>query len=73
MPRRRKLTDELRAAIDASGRSRYSICQEIGLDFAVMSRFMSHKRGLSLDTVDKLARVLDLHITLSKRRRKGKP
>jgi len=70
---KRLFTDELRAAIYASGRSRNSICKEIGLDPAVMSRFLTRKRGLSLGTVDKLARVLDLHITVSKRRRKVQP
>lgn len=67
MANRRTLTDELRAAIDSSEMSRYAVCRAIDLDPAVMSRFMSRQRGLSLDTLDKLARLLDLHIT------KGKP
>ena len=70
---RRTLTDEIRAAIDDSGRSRYSLCRQIGLDPAVMSRFMSRQRGLSLNTLDKLAKALDLHITTSKLRRRAKP
>jgi len=73
MVTRRTLTDELRAAIDASELSRYAICRKIGLDPAVMSRFMSRQRGLSLDTLDALAKVLDLHITKGKRPRKVKP
>jgi len=72
MATRRSFTDELRAAIDASGQSRYALCQALGLDPAVMSRFMSRQRGLSLGTVDKLAKVLDLHITKGRRPRKGK-
>lgn len=73
MATRRTFTDELRAAIVASGKSRYSICVEIGLDQAVLSRFMHRKSGLSLDTLDKLAKALDLHVTTSKPRRKVKP
>jgi len=73
MTARRTLTDEIRAAIDASGSSRYAICRKIDLDPAVMSRFMSGQRGLSLDTLDKLARLLDLHIATRKRSRKVKP
>jgi hypothetical protein len=73
MATRRTMTDELRAAIDASELSRYAICRAIDLDPAVMSRFMSNKSGLSLQTLDKLARLLDLHITTEKRRRKVKP
>jgi hypothetical protein len=37
-----------------------------------MSRFMSRQRGLSLETLDKLARLLDLHITKGKRHRQVK-
>lgn len=67
---RRRLTNELRAAIDASAMSRYAICRAIDLDPAVMSRFMSRQRGLSLDTLDKIARLLDLHIIKGKHQRK---
>lgn len=70
---RRTLTDELRAAIDASPMSRYAICRAIDLDPAVMSRFMSGQRGLSLETLDKLAKLLDLHIVTGKRTRRVKP
>lgn len=73
MAARSSLSDEIRKAIDASGSSRYAICRAIDLDPAVMSRFMSRQSGLSLDTLDKLAKFLDLHITTGKRRRKVKP
>jgi len=68
----RTLTDELRAAIDGCEMSRYAICRAIDLDPAVMSRFMSRKRGLSLNTLDKLARLLDLHITKGNPQRRSK-
>jgi transcriptional regulator with XRE-family HTH domain len=59
----KRLSDQIRAAVDDSGLSRYRICQEIGLNQAAMSRFMSGKGGLSMDTLDHLAEVLGLQIT----------
>jgi ribosome-binding protein aMBF1 (putative translation factor) len=60
--KRVKLTDQLRQAIDACGMSRYSLCQQIGLDQAVMSKFMAGKCGLSVSNIDKLADLLELDI-----------
>ena len=57
----------LRAAIDASEMSRYRIAVEAEMDHASMSRFMSGKTGLTLDTIDRLAEVLGLEM-VSKRR-----
>ena len=34
------------------------------IDQAVMSRFMAGKAGLSLDTLDRLAELLDMRITI---------
>jgi transcriptional regulator with XRE-family HTH domain len=58
----RRLSDQVRAAVDASGMSRYRICQEIGLTQGAMSRFMSGKGGLSLAMLDRLAALLGLEI-----------
>ena len=68
-----KLTDELRAAIDSSGMSRYAVAKAIGLDQSTLSRFMSRKAGLALDTVDKLGELLELHLVTAKKpaKRKG--
>ena len=67
-----KLTDQLRAAIDASGMSRYRVAKEIGLDQSTLSRFMSGKAGLALDTVDKLGDFLALNLVMTKKPAKGK-
>ena len=58
----RTFSDEIRRAVDASGRSRYRICKEIGVAQATMSRFMAGKGGLSMGILDKLADLLGLVI-----------
>ena len=60
--RRTKLSDQIRQAIDASGVSRYRICKQIGLDQALLSRFMQDRSGLSVQTLDALADVLGLDL-----------
>lgn len=67
-----KLSDQIRTAILASGKSRYAICVELGLDQAAMSRFMSGTGGLSLEVLDRLVIVLDLELVPRKRKRGGK-
>jgi ribosome-binding protein aMBF1 (putative translation factor) len=67
-----KLTDQLRAAIDASGMSRYAVAKTIGLDQSTLSRFMSGKAGLSVETIDKLGTLLGLQLVTTKKPEKGK-
>ncbi len=70
MARRRvTLSDQVRAAVDASGLSRYRICMETDISQAAMSRFMSGQGGLSMKALDRLADFLNLNITTGKRRR----
>ena len=62
-----KLSDVLRAAVEASEMSRYRIAVEAEMDHASMSRFMSGQTGLSLDTIDRLAVVLGLEMVPKRR------
>ena len=69
-----RLLDEIRDAIDASGKTRYRIAQESGIAESVLSRLMSGERGLSIDALERLADYLGLEITMRRkqRRRKGR-
>lgn len=67
---RAKLSDEIRQAVDASGLTRYRISKELGIAESTMSRFMSGQGGLSMEYLDALAKLLDLHITAGKPRPK---
>ena len=69
--RRMKLSDEVRAAVAASGLSRYRIAKGLGIAESTMSRFMSGQGGLSMEYLDRLAGLLDLHVRTGRRRKKG--
>jgi hypothetical protein len=56
------LSDQLRRAVDESGRSRNQICIEIGLDPSQMSRFMAGTGFLSEQSMDRLGEALRLRI-----------
>jgi len=55
-------SDQIRAAIDASGVSRYRICKTACLSEATMSRFMSGKGGLSMEMLDRIGKMLGLRV-----------
>ncbi len=70
--RRLALSEQIRRAVDASGMSRYRICKELDLAESTMSRFMTGKGGLSMESIDAVADLLDLNITSLRRRRGSK-
>lgn len=63
-------SDQLRRAIDRSGYSHYRICQLTGIDKAALSRFYNRKRGLPIDSIDALCRVLGAQLVTKPRQRK---
>jgi hypothetical protein len=65
--RSKPISQQLRDAIDASGMSRYRICKEIRLPESTMSRFMSGRCGLALETVDRLGELLELTVVATSR------
>jgi transcriptional regulator with XRE-family HTH domain len=66
------LSEQIRRAIRSSGMTRYRICKEIGLTQPSMTRFMADVASLSLDTIDKIAELLDLNIVAGKPRHKNR-
>ena len=70
---RGKLSDQVRAAVEASGRSRYSICKDIGLAQSNLSRFMSGEQGLSMDALDRLGILLRLELRRPRGAKRRKP
>ncbi len=60
------LSNQIRRAVERSGLSRYRICQEIVLDQALRSRFMSGQGRLSIKSLDRLAKLLGLTVSVKK-------
>jgi len=54
--------DEIRRAIESSGKTRYRLCQETGISQGHMSQFMAGTKGLSVEALEKLAACIDLEI-----------
>ncbi len=65
------LSDELRQAVERSGLTRYSIWQQTGIDQGSLSKFMDGERGLGMESIDKLADLLGLHICTADAGRRG--
>jgi len=58
-----KFGDQIRKAVRASGLTQQEISQAAGIGEATLSRFVRGRRGISFATLDRLADVLDLHVT----------
>jgi transcriptional regulator with XRE-family HTH domain len=67
----RSISDALRSAIAESGLTRYEISKRSGVPQSALSRFVKGERSISLETLDKLAEVLDVELLHMKR--KGGP
>jgi plasmid maintenance system antidote protein VapI len=66
MARRKKapqsLSDQLRELIAAAGTSTYELARDASVDRSVLSRFLAGKRTITLETADRLAKVLKLRL-----------
>jgi len=71
--RSKKLSDQIRQAIDDSGLTRYRIAQDTGIDESTLSKFYIGHRGLSTDVLDRLGEYLGLRIVMDRKpKTKGK-
>jgi transcriptional regulator with XRE-family HTH domain len=69
----KKLTDQLRRAIDESGVTRYRIAKETGISEATLSKFYLGQRGLSMEALNALGAYLGLRIVMDRKpTQKGK-
>ena len=69
----KKLTDQLRQAIDDSGMTRYRIAKETGISESALAQFHNGHRGLSMEALNALGEFLQLTIHLGRKpEQKGK-
>jgi transcriptional regulator with XRE-family HTH domain len=60
------LLAELREAVRKDGRTQLAIAEAAGIHRTTFSAFMHGRRGLSIETVEDLARALRLEIRLTR-------
>ncbi len=71
--RPKKMTDQIKQAIDNSGLTRYRIAQDTGIDESALAKFYNGHRGLSLGNLNLLFAYLKLRIVSDlKPAKKGK-
>lgn len=63
-PRMSRLIEAMRKAIEASGQTRYRIAKESGVSAGQLSRLVNGERGLSVESVERLADYLKLEIVI---------
>ena len=63
----KKMTDQLRQAIDDSSLTRYQIAKETGIDESALAKFYNGHRGLSMEALNALGESLQLTIHLGRK------
>jgi transcriptional regulator with XRE-family HTH domain len=58
----KKISEQLRQAIEESGQSLYAVGKGAGIDNGRLYRFTAGERTLSLDAIDKLGAYLGLEL-----------
>ncbi len=67
------ILDDIRKAIEASGKTRYRISKDTGISEGQLSELMAGTKGLSIESLELLACYLELEILVRpKRPKKGK-
>lgn len=64
----KKLSEQLREAIEKAGVSRYEIAKQTGVSETTLCRFVSGERGISVDAMDAIGQYLGLSIGNQKKR-----
>ena len=63
------LLADLRTAVTKDGRTHAAIAADAGIHTKTFSAFMNGRRGLSIETVEQLARALKLELRLVRSKR----
>jgi transcriptional regulator with XRE-family HTH domain len=69
---RATFSDELRDQIERSGLTPYALGKRADVDPGILSRFLSGRRGMTTDTIDRIAAALNLHLGTAVKS-KGRP
>ena len=64
-----QLAESIRAAMQASGLTRYQLSQQTGIAQAVLGRFAAGQRDITLSTAAKLLPALGLELNTTKRKK----
>ena len=64
------ILDDIRYAIEASGKTRSVIAKETGISQSHLSQLMDGTKGLSVEALERLADCLGLEVTVRKKKRK---
>ena len=67
----KRFSEQIRDAIRNSKMASYQICDAIGISESAMSRFLNNQSGLSLKTLDALAEILGLVVTVDPTRERS--
>jgi transcriptional regulator with XRE-family HTH domain len=59
MPKTKAIREQLRAAVERSGMTRYAIAKAAGISQIVLDRFMSRERDIRSETLEKIAEAID--------------
>jgi len=65
--RTKRISDQLRQAIDDSGMTRYRISIETGISETALALFYNGQRGLSMKALDALGEYLQLTVHLGRK------
>jgi transcriptional regulator with XRE-family HTH domain len=66
-----KVLDEIRKAMKASGKTRYRLWKETGIDQSHLFKLWNGKAGLSVDNLERLAEALGQEIIFRPMKRKA--
>ena len=72
IPSMSNVFEQLRRAVERNPKTWSQLSREAGLEPAAMCRFVHRKTGLTVESVEKLARALRLELTLRPKGRKGR-